>query len=295
MKDFRDRVAVITGSASGIGLGLAKHCVKEGMKVVLVDIQEAALASAEDELKAAGGTILAVRTDVSNADDVEMLARKCVEQFGGVHLLFNNAGIEVRGTVWEQTLADWKWIIDVNLWGVINGIRSFVPIMLKQNTPCHIVNTGSGGAFISGPILGSYRATKSAVITLSEVLYHELKLRSDKIGVSILYPGPVRSHLIESEQRRPEAYRNRSSVPQFAPYEHDMIKRFQEINSDAMDPEHFAGLVFEGIREDKFYINTHPEGDELMKSRFDDILQQRNPSSPMEKILKPNGRPHPDN
>jgi NAD(P)-dependent dehydrogenase (short-subunit alcohol dehydrogenase family) len=279
MKEFKDKVAVVTGAASGIGLGLAHHCVLEGMKVVLADIDESELLRAEDKLKAAGGNVLTVRTDVSDADDVEMLAKKSIEQFEAVHLLFNNAGVEVRGAVWEQTLADWRWIINVNLWGVINGIRTFVPIMIKQNTECHIVNTGSGGAFISGPTLGSYRATKSAVISLSEVLYHELKLHNTQIGVSILLPGFVRSRLIYSEQRRPEAYRNPEGKRELPAYEHDMIKMFQEMNRDGMDPEHFAGLVFEGIKENKFYINPHPEFDAAIQMRLDDIAQKRNPSA----------------
>ncbi len=282
MREFKDKVAVITGAASGIGLGLAHHCVLEGMKVVLADIDESELERAENKLRGAGGNVLAVRTDVSDADDVETLARKSIGQYEAVHLLFNNAGVEVRGAVWEQTLADWKWIINVNLWGVIHGIRTFVPIMMKQNTECHIVNTGSGGAFISGPTVGSYRATKSAVITLSEVLYHELKLHNTQIGVSILYPGFVRSRLIYSEQRRPEAYRNSEGERELPGYELDMIKMFEEMNRDGMDPEHFAGLVFDGIKENKFYINTHPEYDAAIQMRLDDIAQQRNPSTVQE-------------
>jgi NADP-dependent 3-hydroxy acid dehydrogenase YdfG len=248
------------------------------MKVVLADIDESELLNAEDKLRAEGGNVLAVRTDVSDADEVEMLARKSIEEFGAVHLLFNNAGVEVRGAVWEQTLADWKWIIDVNLWGVIHGIRTFVPIMMKQNTECHIVNTGSGGAFISGPTVGSYRATKSAVITLSEVLYHELKLHNTQIGVSILYPGFVRSRLIYSEQRRPETYSNPEGKRELPAYENDMIKMFQEMNRDGMDPRHFAGLVFDGIKENKFYINTHPQFDPAIQMRLDDIALKRNPT-----------------
>lgn len=278
MREFKDKVAVVTGAASGIGLGLAHQCVLEGMKVVLADIDESGLLSAEDKFKSEGGNVLAVRTDVSDADDVEKLAKKSIEKFGAVHLLFNNAGVEVRGAVWEQTLADWKWIINVNLWGVIHGIRTFVPIMMKQNTECHIVNTGSGGAFISGPTVGSYRTTKSAVIALSEVLYHELKLHNTQIGVSILYPGFVRSQLIYSEQRRPEAYRNPEGERELPAYEQDMIKMFQKMNRDGMDPEHFAGLVFDGIKENNFYINTHPEFDEAIQMRLDDIALKRNPT-----------------
>ena len=280
MKEFKDKVAVITGAAGGIGRGLAERCLQEGMKVVLADIESHALEEMEKELKTRDGHILAVQMDVSKEEEIQGLAKKSVEKFGGVHLLFNNAGVEVRGTVWEQTKEDWQWIMNVNLWGVIHGIRVFVPIMLKQDVECHIVNTASVGALISGPTLGSYRVTKSGVMTLSETLYHELKLQNDRISVSVLYPSFVRSRLVEAERNRPAEFKNEKKERTLPPYEEEMIRYFQKKNKSAMSPEQFADQVFKGIRLNKFYIETHPDMNHNIRSRFEDILQKRNPTRP---------------
>ena len=160
MKNFKDKVAVVTGAASGIGKAIAQRCVQEGMKVVLADIEEKPLAQTGDDLKKAGATVLSVLTDVSKINDVEQLARKTLGDFGEVHLLFNNAGVTAGTSIWESTLADWEWVIGVNLWGVIHGIRTFVPIMLKQDNECHIVNTSSVAGLISSPGDGIYKVTK---------------------------------------------------------------------------------------------------------------------------------------
>src|SRR2546423_9022177 len=173
MKDFQGKVAVVTGAASGIGRGLAEKCVREGMKVVLADVEEKVLNQASAELKALSGDVLAVRTDVSKAGDVEALAQQAFDTYGAVHLLFNNAGVGGGSTLWESTLADWEWVLGVNLWGVIHGIRTFVPRMLEQHTEGHIINTASVAGLISSPG-GIYNVTKHGVIALSETLYHEL-------------------------------------------------------------------------------------------------------------------------
>lgn len=277
MKEFKDKVAVITGAAGGIGRGLAERCMREGMKVVLADIEAPALEQTEKDLKAGDGRVLAVRTDVSREEDVERLAGKTEEKFGAVHLLFNNAGVEVRGAVWQQTVSDWRWIMNVNLWGVIHGIRAFVPRMLKQQMECHIVNTASAAALITGPGLGSYRVTKSGVIALSETLYHELKMQKARIGVSVLCPSFVRSRLVEAERNRPAEYKDQENARNLEPYEEEMIRFFQEKNRNAMEPGEFADRVFKGIREDIFYIQTHPEMNQRIRSRMEDILQARNP------------------
>ncbi len=150
MKEFEGKVAVVTGGASGIGRGIAEHCAGKGMKVVLADIEEAALRGTERTLQTAGAEVLAVLTDVSKLDDIETLARKTLDAFGSVHLLFNNAGVQTRKRTWEATSADWEWVINVNLWGVINAIRVFVPIMLRQETECHIINTASFAGVTTG-------------------------------------------------------------------------------------------------------------------------------------------------
>ena len=156
MKKFKGKVAVVTGAASGIGRAMAERCVLEGMKAVLADVDLESLAKTEASLKASGATVLAVRTDVSQARDVEALAQKAVEAFGTVDLLCNNAGVARIGSIWESSLADWEWIMGVNLWSVIHGVRVFVPIMLAQGTECHIVNTASMSGLISAPGTGAY-------------------------------------------------------------------------------------------------------------------------------------------
>jgi len=283
MKEFKDKVAVITGGAGGIGRGIAEHCLQKGMKVVLADIEEPALTQAEKELKARSAAVLAVQTDVSKMDEIEVLAQKTLDEFGAVHLLFNNAGVEVRGTIWEYTLADWEWIINVNLWGVIHGVKVFVPIMLEQQTECHIVNTASVAGLISGPGIGSYRVTKNGIISFSETLYHELKQRNAQIGVSVLCPSFVRSRLVEAERNRPAELRNPPRKHPLSPHDQELLQWFQEQNKNAMPPEQFADKVFKGIQQNTFYILTHPENNDAIKQRMEDILQQRNPTPPQSK------------
>ena len=200
MKEFKDKVAVITGAASGIGRALADRCVQEGMKVVLADVEVETLTKTEESMKAAGATVLAVRTDASRAGDVEVLVAKTVEAFGAVHLLCNNAGVATEAAIWESTTAEWEWVMGVNLWGVIYGARVFVPIMLAQDTECHVVNTASMEGLISGPGLGAYKVTKHGVIALSETLYHDLAERGAKVKVSVLCPGIVNTRIPESAQ-----------------------------------------------------------------------------------------------
>jgi NAD(P)-dependent dehydrogenase (short-subunit alcohol dehydrogenase family) len=277
MKEFKNKVAVVTGAASGIGLGLAERCVKEGMKTVLADVEEPALNQAEKALRTQGGTVLSIRTDVSKADDIETLSKKTLAEFGAVHLLFNNAGVEVTGRVWDQTLSDWEWIINVNLWGVIHGIRVFVPIMLQQQTECHIVNTASTAALTSGPGLGSYRVTKHGVTGLSETLYHELNQQNAPIGVSVLFPSFVRTRLQQADRNRPSELQNQPGEVQLSPEEQARIQWFREQNEKGLPPERFADIVFNGIKKNLFYIISHPESMTSIRQRVEDILQQRNP------------------
>ena len=203
MREFRDKVAVITGAASGVGRAVAERCVQEGMRVVLADVEEDALARAEATMSDTGATVLAVPTDVSAASDVEALARKTLEAFGAVHLVHNNAGVGVGGRIWENTVADWEWVMGVNMWGVIHGIRVFVPLMLEQDTEGHVVNTASVAGLVSGPGLGIYKVTKHGVVTLSETLHHELVQIGAKIGVSVLSPGFIRTQIMDSDRNRP--------------------------------------------------------------------------------------------
>jgi NAD(P)-dependent dehydrogenase (short-subunit alcohol dehydrogenase family) len=270
MKDFQDKVAVITGAASGIGRALAEHCVRVGMKVVLADVEAETLAKAEADLQAAGAAVLAVRTDVSRAGDVEALARRTLEVFGAVHLLCNNAGVAKIGPLWEATLADWERVLGVNLWGVIHGVRVFVPLMLAQDTDCHIVNTASLSGLISMRGLGVYNVTKHGVVTLSETLQRELVECGARIKVSVLCPGIVNTRIVESSAR---------VTPDRAdPATAALLEALRQLVQAGMPAAQVAAHVFEAMRQDQFYILTHPEGKEAIRTRLEDILQQRNPA-----------------
>ena len=277
MKEFKDKVAVVTGAASGIGRAIADRCAKEGMKVVLADINKEDLATAEAELTATGATVLAVPTDVSKAGDVEALARKTLEAFGGVHLLFNNAGVGTIGTLWENTLADWKWVIGVNLWGVIHGVRTFVPLMLEQDTEGHIVNTSSIAGLTRGDKVGVYYMTKHGVVALSETLHYELAHRDSKLKVSVLCPGMVKTGILESDRNRPEELRNAPGEREKSLEDEQQIKRWRQ-RMQRMDPPEVADKVFDAIRDEKFYILTHPERKDDIRRRMEDILEERNPT-----------------
>ena len=278
MKEFQGKVAVVTGAASGIGLGLATRCTQEGMKVVLADIEEQALMQAGQELKAAGAQVLAIRTDVSKAAEVEALAQKAFDTYGAVHLLFNNAGVGAGATVWESTLADWEWTLGVNLWGVVHGIRSFVPRMLKQDTEGHIVNTASMAGLTSGPGLGIYKVAKHGIVTLSETLYHELALRGAKIKVSVLCPGFVNTRILDSARNRPAQLQNDPAKESMSPNSGAVLQFMRQAVQAEMPPQQVADIVFQAIRDEKFYILTHPQWKEAIRVRMEDILQERNPT-----------------
>ncbi len=277
MKDFRDKVAVITGAASGIGRALAEHCAREGMRVVLADIEEVVLARTGQELRNAGAAVLGVPTDVSCAGDVERLARRALDAYGAVHMLFNNAGVSAGTTLWESTPADWEWVMGVNLWGVIHGVRAFVPIMLAQDTACHIVNTASINGLVSGVVNGIYHVTKHGIVTLSETLYHELQRRGAQIRVSVLCPAGVNTRIIDSARNRPAHLQN-EPAPAFSPEAAARMQAARAAMEKEMPPRHVAEQVFAAIREEKFYILTHPEWKDAVRTRMEDILMERNPS-----------------
>jgi len=277
MKFFKDKVAVITGAASGIGRALAEHCAQEGMRIVLADIEEAALSRAGRELRNAGGAVLEARTDVSCAGDVELLALKTLDAYGAVDLLFNNAGVSAGTVLWESTPADWEWVMGVNLWGVIHGIRTLVPVMLAQNSACHIVNTASVNGLVSGVVNGIYHVTKHAVVTLSETLHHELRRSGAQIGVSVLCPAGVNTRMIDSARNRPAHLQNKPA-PALSPEAAARLQAARAAVEKSMPARQVAEQVFAAIREEKFYILTHPKWKDAVRTRMEDILLERNPS-----------------
>ncbi|HLA19006.1 MAG TPA: SDR family NAD(P)-dependent oxidoreductase [Dehalococcoidia bacterium] len=278
MKDLKCKVAVVTGGASGIGRAMAERFATEGMKVVLADIEEGALAAAEGEMKAKGATVASKRTDVSRGEDVEALARFTVDTFGAVHVACNNAGVGVGGVTWQQTVKDWEWVLGVNLWGVIHGIRAFVPIMLQQGDECHVVNTASRAGLATRPWLAMYSASKHAVVALSESLYHELSLTGSKVKVSVLCPAVVNTRIGESERNRPETLRDAAGAGVPVQQAQAMEQAFRALLATGQPPEEVAAAVVEAIRGERFYIIPHEETKAWVATRLNDIIGDRNPT-----------------
>jgi NAD(P)-dependent dehydrogenase (short-subunit alcohol dehydrogenase family) len=279
MKDFKGRVAVVTGAASGIGRGLADRFAAEGMRIVLADVEQPVLEIAEREIAATGADVMALRTDVSRAEDVEALAQKAYERFGAVHILCNNAGVGGGGASWERSLEDWRWILGVNLWGVINGIRSFVPRMLAGGQEGHIVNTASVAGLIAGAGDSVYTASKFGVVGLSESLHFELAATSaGKIKVSVLCPALTNTRIIESA-------RNHPSGPPPAPApgtdEYAMFEMIKGFFASGMAPSETASLVVDAIIAERFYVLTHPEHNQRFRDRLEAMLSGGPPPSLM--------------
>jgi len=297
MKEFKDKVAVITGAASGIGRGIARRAVKEGMKVVLADIEKDALHQTEEELKASGAETISLVTDVSKLEHIEKLAQKTIETFGEVHLLCNNAGVAAPGVLWETILSDWKWVIGVNLWGVINGIQTFIPIMLQQDNECHIVNTSSMAGLLHGDgINGIYSVTKQAVVALSESLRMGFAnpMFKTKIGVSVLCPGIVNTRITDSERNRPAEFCGLDYIPCFEriiknhPEAENLVREAPKIWQNGTSPDESGDVVFEAIKNDIFYIFTEigTSWETGMKNRFDGIWKDYNQIKPIIKDLQ---------
>lgn len=207
MKTLRGKVAVVTGAASGLGRAMALAFAREGMRVALADVDEANLAHTAQAARALGVEALAVRVDVAKGAEVDAFAARTVAVFDGVHVVCNNAGVSPVGAAWENSVADWEWTLGVNLWGVIHGVRAFVPQLIAQGEG-HVVNTASVAGLISPPGLGVYNVTKHAVVALSETLQHDLRLRGANVGVSVLCPAYVPTGIADSERSRPSALAN---------------------------------------------------------------------------------------
>lgn len=277
MRELRGKVAVVTGAASGIGLAIAKGCAAEGAHIVLADIEESALYQAEEEIKASGARVLAVRTDVSKAEDIDSLAKRTLEAFGGVHLLFNNAGVGFGGVIWEDTLEDAEWVMGVNLWSVIYGLRTFVPIMLAQDTECHIVNTASAAGLMSEYPGSLYHLTKHAVVALSENAHHNLSSRGTKVKISVLCPAFVKTGIRDSERNRSPVQRSSASPRKRNWQPVTEQEEWWRAIENGMLPEELADKVLAAIRQEKFWILPHPEAKSFVQARMESILSEQNP------------------
>ncbi len=266
------RVAVITGAASGIGRGMAERFAAEGMTVVLADIEEKPLFKLETELRDKGATVLAVKTDVSNAQDVENLATRTIDAFGAVHILCNNAGVVCSRPIWEHTIADWEWVLGVNLWGVIHGIRTFVPKMLSQNTECHIVNTASILGLIRSPGQGVYKVSKHGVVALSETLADELAQINSLIQVHVLCPGWVQTGILNTERNRPDSLQNPETEVDHTVTGGFIRNAHVEMQAGLL-PAEVAEHVVNAIQNGVFYIHTHPEHKTWIQARMEGIVE----------------------
>jgi NAD(P)-dependent dehydrogenase (short-subunit alcohol dehydrogenase family) len=277
MKEFSGKVAVITGGASGIGRAMAERFAKAGMKIVLADVEERALAAAAGEIAASGAETLAVRTDVSKGTDVEALAKAALGRFGAVHVVCNNAGVAVSALTWDYTVADWEWVLGVNLWGVIHGVRVFTPILLEQGVEGHIVNTASLAGLISGGAAASYNVSKFGVVTLSETMHQELLALGAPVRVSVLCPGFVSTRIADSNRNRPTGLADTARVPEGFAQMEALGRQFIAAGSP---PAMIAERVFEAVRDERFYILPHPDWKDQIQARMENILAERNPTPP---------------
>lgn len=284
MKDFAGKVAVITGAASGIGRAIAERCAALGVKTVLADVEEQALEETGAALQSRGGTVLCVRTDVSKRAEVEALADKAYDAFGQVHLLFNNAGIGAGGVAWEATWNDWEWAMGVNLWGVIHGVKVFLPRMLAQQNECHVVNTSSGAGLIAGAGSAPYVTTKHAVVALSENLYLGLKQRKSAIGVSVLCPGVTRTNIAFCERNRPEELKNPAEP--MSPERQAGLAALKAILEKSTSSEKVAEATFDAIRKEQFYVVTDRRWMELIEMRAEKLLKLENPGDPTPTVMR---------
>lgn len=275
MKSLEGKVAVVTGAASGIGLAMAKRFSAEGMKVVLADIEEAALDRAADALRQTGADVLTVRTDVSKLADVQALAAASVARFGKVHVVCNNAGVATAGMLLESTVRDWEWVVGVNLWGVIYGVHTFLPILLEQGEECHIVNTASVAGLITGPGMGIYCVTKHAVVALSESLHHEMQLMQTNVRVSVLCPAWVNTKIVDADRNRPTGLANEN--PELSPLSQTLHDYTRQVVGAGYPPETIADHVASAIKEESFYILTHPELMPAVRMRMDAIISGGTP------------------
>ncbi|WP_213780994.1 SDR family NAD(P)-dependent oxidoreductase [Caballeronia sp. dw_276] len=286
MNQFDGKVAVITGAGSGFGREFAKKGAALGMKLVLADIDVKGLAETVDMARALGAAALGVPTDVSDANQVDALARTTTDTYGAVHLLFNNAGVGAGGFVWENSANDWAWVFGVNVMGVANGVRAFTPLMLTQNEPAHIVNTASVAGLLSAPAMGVYNASKHAVVALTETLYHDLKIVGGPVDCSLLCPAFVPTGIAQAERARPEELRNEE--PMTTSQRMAVKQLTKAVEGGKLSAKDVAEITFDAVRERRFYVLTHPKILASVQLRFDDVAQMRNPTDPLS--LKPEVR-----
>jgi NAD(P)-dependent dehydrogenase (short-subunit alcohol dehydrogenase family) len=283
MKHFKGRTAVITGAASGFGLEASRIAAREGMNVVMADVQQDALDLAAAEIRGLGAEVLSMRLDISQGDDVEALGAATRERFGVPHFVFNNAGVGAGGLIWEHTRKDWEWVIGVNLMGVAHGVRVFTPMMLEAAAADpgyegHIVNTASMAGMLNAPNMGVYNVSKHAVVAMSETLYQDLALVTDQVSASVLCPYFVPTGIHQSHRNRPAEMREKVRPTKSQLIAQAMIDR--AVTSGKVTAAQVMGFVFDALREKRFYIFSHPQALAGVQTRLEDVMQLRNPTDP---------------
>ena len=284
ISEFKNKTAVLTGAGSGFGLECARIGAKLGMNLVLADVQQDALDRAVAEMEAAGASVLAMRVDVSKADQVEALGAATLARFGAPHFVFNNAGVGSGGLIWENTLQDWEWVIGVNLMGVAHGIRVFTPMMLAAaaQDPAfqgHIVNTASMAGLLNAPNLGVYTVSKHAVVSMSETLYQDLALVTDQISASVLCPFFVPTGISQSHRNRPDEHKAHGAKPTKSQLIGQAMSD-KAVGSGKVSAADVARMVFDAMAANQFYIYSHPKSIASVQVRMEDILMSRNPTDP---------------
>jgi len=280
--DFKNKTAVLTGAGSGFGLECARIGARLGMNLVLVDVQQDALDRATAEIKGTGAEVLAFKLDVSGAAQMEAMGSAVFERFGAPHFVFNNAGVGAGGLIWESSVADWEWVLGVNVMGVAHGVRIFTPMMLAAaaedpSWQGHIVNTASMAGLLNPPNMGVYNVSKHAVVSLTETLYQDLQLVTDQISASVLCPFFVATGIGMSHRNRPIELRGET------PTKSQMIQQAmtgKAVGSGKVSAADVAQLVFDAMGKNQFYIYSHPNSIRSVQTRMEDILQARNPTDP---------------
>jgi len=289
MQSFAEKTAVITGAGSGLGREFALLGAKLGMRLVLADVQQDALKQTEASAIALGADVLSQVCDVRHGDEVESLAQAALARFGSIHLVFNNAGVGAGGLIWESTQHDWEWVLGVNVWGVIHGVRVFTPIMLasEKADPTfqgHIVNTASMAGLLTPPAMGVYNVSKHAVVALTETLYHDLSLIESGLGVSVLCPYFVPTGISQSENVRPSDTKPAEPATRSQQLSQAMLEK--AVTAGKVSAAEVAQMTFDAIRARQFYIYSHPQALGNVDRRMQDILHARNPSDPYEQAPK---------
>ncbi len=281
---LQGRTAVITGAASGFGLETSRLAATLGMNVVMADVLAEPLAAAAREIEALGTQVLAVKCDVRHAAEVEALGAATFERFGAPHLVFNNAGVGAGGLIWEHTARDWEWVMGVNVMGVAHGVRVFTPMMLaaEKADPAyrgHIVNTASMAGLVNMPNMGVYNVSKHAVVALSETLYQDLQLVSERVRAHVLCPFFVPTGISRSDRARPDDIKD-DAAPATVSQRVAQFNVEKAVASGRVTAADVAQFVFDAMAEDRFYIYSHPKALAPVMTRAEDILRAGNPSDP---------------